>query len=232
MAHLPGSISTLTNTDRLIHIDETNYLGGPACRLVSTITDAGATPTTTIRKGCVVVKKTSDGLFYLSTTAGGDRNTAPTITSSGNTDTADGTVKLVGNHGTISVTIATGSGTEADVVTDLNASAAFAAHYVATSGAGEVTITARGTGSAEWFYIHSDTTASVGFAEGEANSKYGTNAEYYVTEEEVSTLDPSTGVAAIVEVKTSARAFYDESQLLYLTAEARAVLSSRGALFG
>lgn len=232
MAHLPGSISSLSVSDRLIHIDETHYRPGPAAVIKSTETDAGATPTTTIRKGCVIVKKTSDGLYYLATTSGGDRNTAPAKTSSGNTDTADGTVKLVGNHGTISVTIATGSGTEADVVTDLNASAAFAAHYVATSGAGEVTITARGTGSAEWFYIHSDTTASVGFAEGEANSVYGTDADYFVTEEEVSTLDPSTGVAANVEVKTSASAFYDLSQLLYATGEALSVLAQRGARFG
>lgn len=227
---LPG-ISSTTFSDRLIHIDETDFVSGPDCLLKSSVTDSGASPTTTIRKGCVIGKKNSDSKFYLADSADVTRDAPPSITGAGRSN-GNGVVKLVGNHGTISVTTATGTGTLAENVTDLNADKAFAAHYVASDSGGQLKIEARNPGKGEWFYIHTDTMASAGFAEGEANAVAGTDGEYYVTEEEVSMLDPQTNAVADRPVRTSHRAFYDESELLHTTPEALACLRRRGARFG
>ena len=193
-------------------------------------TDAGATPTNWIRPGAVLGLVTSTGRYVEANDSAGDRCTPATITSSGNTDTADGTVKLVGNHGTITVTISTGSGTEADVATDLNANAIFAAHYVATSAAGEVTIASLNVGAEEWFYIHTDTTASVGFAEGPDNGVKGADADYVVCDETVDLKDRN-GVACHAYAVGFVRGVFKESNLRQLTKEARAVLIRNGSIF-
>lgn len=232
MSGLLPSLASKSFSERVIHIDESLYLAGPDAVLKSTVVDSGATPTTTIRKGCCVVKKTSDGLFYLADDASnGDRGTPPSKTSAGHTD-GNGVIKIVGNHGTISVTTTTGSGTEANNVTDLNANAIFAAHYVASVSGTDLKIEARNPGADEWFYVHTDTMATAAFTEGEANGVRGTDAEYYVTEEEVSMLDPDTGAVADRPVVCSAAAYYDESELLHKTPEALAALLRRGARFG
>jgi hypothetical protein len=234
MAHLPGSVSSLSVSDRVIHIDESIYEPGPAAQLISTATDSGASPTTTIRKGNCIVKKTSTGLFYIDdgiTNAGGaDRNTPASVTAA---ETADGdwasktiTIYVDGGPAQV-VTLGATDDTDAEVV---------AAIMLQTTGVKATVVSSRvviktdGAGAHRTLTVASN--LSTAFGASDSVPAYGTDAEYYITEEEVSTLDPNTGSAATVEVKTSFKAYYDESQLLNLSAEARATLSRRGARFG
>jgi hypothetical protein len=185
-----------------------------------------------VAPGTVVVKKDADGLYYLADdAANGDRNTAPSITSAGHAD-GNGVIKIVGNHGTISVTTATGTGTEANNATDLNADTAFKAHYIASSAGGELTIAARATGKDEWFYVHSDTMATAGLAEGDANAERGTSADYRVVRAHRDTVDLSGASFVDRPVNTLLAGHFRESELRNLTQEAKAVLAARGSLFG
>lgn len=175
-------------------------------------TDAGSTVSSWFRPGNVVVKRTSTGRYVEADDSNADDNTAPAITSSSHSD-GNGVIALVGNHGTISVTTTTGSGTEANNATDLNADAAFAAHYVASSAGGELTITARRAAADEWFYIDSSTMATASFSEGEANTSRGTDADVRITEAAVSLADDA-GTARNMAVKASYLGDYDESALI------------------
>lgn len=198
--------------------------------LIASGQTSGITPTHRIPPGSVVVKKTADGKYYLADdAANGDRNSAPTITSSGHADTL-GALVIVGNHGTISVTTSTGTGTEAENVTDLNADTAFAAHYVASSGAGELTIAARAGGAEEWFYIDATSADGFGLAEGDANKVEGADADYRVTAFHADTKDlEGTNIDALAANLT--RGKFRESELSNLTGEAKAVLLRRGSEF-
>lgn len=222
-------VTSTTISRRRVLIDGSIAPEHTSIVLDSTNTDAGSTPTHRFREGNVVVRRASTGRYVEANDAVGDRNTAPAITTVGQAD-GNGVIKLVGNHGTISVTTATGAGTEANNATDLNANAAFAAHYVASSAGGELTITARGTGKREWFYIHSDTMATAGFAEGEDNSVAGEDADYLVTTSQEDLKDEE-GTAIHADARATRRGFFDASNLTNLTAEARAVLAARGSRF-
>jgi hypothetical protein len=81
--------------------------------------------------------------------------------------------------------------------------------------------------SFKWTSSYADTFGSgVASAEG-----YGTDADYRVVEDYVDMLDEG-GVAGNAVAKTSMAGFYKESNLLNLCAEARAVLTRRGSIFG
>ena len=199
--------------------------------LVASGQTSAITPDHRIPQGTVLVKRTGDSKFYLADTAtnGDDRNTAPALTSSSHADTL-GALVIVGNHGTISVTTSTGTGTEAENATDLNADAAFAAHYDATSGAGELTITARATGAEEWFYVDATSADGFGFTEGDAGKAQGTDAEYVVTTFPADLKDSeAAAVDALAPCLT--RGHFRESKLSNLTGEAKAVFLRRGSLF-
>lgn len=226
---LPG-YSTRSRTVRQVTLGYHGNEGLDTVTLDSGNTDAGNTPTTEFRPGNVVALRTSTGRYVEANDANGDRCTSPAKTSSGHTD-GNGVIEVVGNHGSISVTTSTGTGTEANNATDLNANAAFAAHYVATSGGGELTITARGKGADEWFYIAAASRDGAGFSEGESNGVAGTDADYRVTRD-LGILADADGTAVHDEVQAYRAGYFDESQLINLTAEARAVLSRRGSIFG
>lgn len=222
--------TSLSLPGRLVRNRERPYVPGGAITIKSTVTDSGGPRATILRPGLVVVKKTSDGLYYPADDAAADRAAAPAAISTTSHADGNGVIKLVGNHGTISVTTTTGAGTEANNATDLNANAAFAAHYVAASGAGELTITARATGEKEWFYIHADTRDTAGFSEGEAYAVQGTDADYRVLEDYVDMLD-ETGTAADATAPNTKAGTYLTANLLKLTPEARATLAKRGSIF-
>lgn len=228
MANLP-SYSSVTVGDRRILADLLDMLPGKSVVLESANRDSGNSPTTRIRPGNVVTKRASSGEYVEATDANRDVHTAPSITSSGHTD-GNGVIRLVGNHGDISVTTTTGTGTEANHVTDLNNDAAFARHYVASSGSGELTIAARNVGSQEWFYIHSGTMANASFAEGAENGAIGADPDVLVTAEEADVADEN-GTAQSPTVQTYRRGHFVEANLINLTEEAKAVLLARGCTF-
>lgn len=236
MSGLLPSVASRTFQEKVIHIDESMYNPGPDAILKSTVTDSGASPTTTIRKGNSIVKKTSDGLFYLddgpANASSADRNTVAAVVAQ---ETADGdwaskTISVYVN-GSLLVTVTLGGGddTDAEVVTALNGNAIFAANCIASASGSRVHIKTLKAGADQYLYVTSNLSTAFG-SSGQTGS--GTDAEYYITEEEVSMLDPDTGAVADRPVKTSFAAYYDESELLNLSAEARATLSRRGARFG
>ena len=187
------------------------------------------TPNHRIPQGSVVVKRTATGKYLLADNALGDRNTAPSITSSGHVDTLAALV-IVGNHGTISVTTSTGAGSESENATDLNANTAFAAHYIASSAGGELTITARAGGAEEFFYIDATSDDGFGFSEGDANKVQGADADYRVTAFNADLKDlEGADVDALAPALT--RGKFRESELSNLTGEAKAVFLRRGSEF-
>lgn len=193
--------------------------------------DGGHTPTYEFRAGNVVVLRTSTGRYVEANDTNGDRNTAASIETSSFSTTSGGDVVLSYKGGqTISVTNSTGSGTVDNYVTDLNADATFASLFVADNNGGELRIRTRGRGADEWFYVAAGTHDDLGFSEGEANAVYGTDADYLVTAE-WSELQDEHGTAIHNTAATYEAAVFDESELINLTAEARAVLSRRGSTF-
>lgn len=197
--------------------------------LDSSNTDAGSTPTHRFRKGNVVVYKTSAQRYVEANDATGDRGTAPAKTSTGHTD-GNGVIEVVSSLGTFSVTTSTGSGSEANNATDLNANAPFAAHFVASSGGGELTITMREPGRNAWFYIGANTRDGCGFTEGEANGVSGEDADYRVTCQDADLKDEE-GTAIHATCLALRTGHFYVPNLINLTPEARAVLRSRGAKF-
>jgi len=226
---LPGIFSS-TITPRKILLDESLSVHGDQIVLDSGNTDSGATPTHRMRPGNVVIKRASTGRYVEANDTNADGLTAPAITSSSHADTTD-VIALVGNHGSISVTVSTGTGTEANCATDLNADADFAAFYTASSAAGELTITANRGGADEWFYIAAATAAGMGFAEGVDNYVSGADPDVRVVCEAGDLQDPD-GTAQHAPATNLIRGYFDESQLINLTGAAKEVLSRRGSIFG
>lgn len=236
---LPGTITESDFSDAVIHIDETDFLAGPEVVLKSTVTDAGATPTSTIRKGNVIVKKTSDGLYYAddgtTNAAGADRNTQASVTALITADaTFDSKVISVFVDGVAlpPITLGSGDDTDAEVAVALNANAIFAANCVASVVASRVVIKTLRSGRLTSLKVSSNLTTAFG---ANGTTSHGTDADYLVTEEEVSTLD-ITGAAVNTPVKTSRKAYYKESALCSsngaISDEAKTVLFRNGARFG
>lgn len=179
--------------------------------------------------GTVLGYDAGTGKWYLADNSLVDADTRPSITSSGHSDTL-GLIRIVGNHGTIDVTTTTGTGTEANTVTDLNADEVFNSHYVASVVGTDVKIEAINGGEEEWFYIDSATADGFGFAEGQANEVKGTSGNFVVTADFVD-LQDLDGVATDAYVPAYWRGHFDESELTKLTARAKSVLLARGSKF-
>lgn len=227
--NLPG-LQTTTITPRKITLDDSLSVFGGEVVLDSSNADSGATPTHRLRPGNVVVLRTSTGRYVEANDTNADTGTAPAITTGGHTD-GNGVIKLVGNHGTISVTTTTGTGTEANNATDLNADSSFAAFYTASSAGGELTITANRAAADEWFYMHSDTMATAVFAEGIDNVSKGADPDVRVVYA-AGDLQDSDGTAQHNTCANLVRGYFDESQLINLTGQAKEVLARRGSIFG
>lgn len=233
------SHQSTTKPGRVVRLYPSPFVPGTDVLVKSTVTDSGNTAmrTTILRPGTVLVKKTSDGLYYsalFSDSNGADRSAAASVSSAtGITASwASTTQTFVVNGGaSTAVSMAAGDDTNAEVVTALNASALFqAAGLVADVSASAVRVrTVQGGAhmSFVWTSSYADTFGSgVASAEG-----YGTDADYRVVEDYVDMLDEGA-VAGNSVAKTSMSGFYDESQLLNLSGDARAVLTRRGSIFG
>lgn len=223
---VPGVI-TQTLTQTLVRLNEFGRESVRSGVIASGQTDSGSTPTSRLRAGNVLAKRTSTGKYVLSTDANADRATPASITSSGRSN-GNGVIKLVGSNGTISVTTTTGSGTAANNVTDLNADAAFSAHYVASVSGSEVKIESRRIGADEWFYVHSDTMDTAGFAEGETSAVRGQDPDIVVLGAPVDLKDANgSNVDAIGELWP--KGCFRAAGLFNMTEEARSVLLRKGS---
>lgn len=227
-----------TKPGRVVRLLQAPFVPGTDVLIKSSVTDSGnsAMRTTILRPGFVVVKKTSDGLYYAATFSGsnGDRSAAASVSSATGITTswASTTQTFVVNGGaSIAVTLAGSDDTNAEVVTALNASALFhAAGLIADVSASAVRVRTTEGGAHKsfvWTSSYADTFGTgVASAEG-----FGTDADYRVIEDYVDMVDESGSVADSL-AKTSMAGFYDESQLINLSGDARAVLTRRGSIFG
>jgi hypothetical protein len=227
---LPGLVST-TITPRKILISEALSVFGEQIVMDSGNTDASASPTHRLRPGNVLILRTSTGRYVEANDTNADAKTAPTAHSTTTHVDGNGVIAVMGNHGLISVTTTTGAGTEANNATDLNADAAFAAHYIASSAAGELIITARRGGADEWMYIDSTTMATAPFTEGVAGVTVGADPDVRVVTE-AGDLQDHDGTAQHAPAVNLMRGHFDQSQLINLTGAALEVLVRRGSVMG
>lgn len=227
---VPGLTTTTKSYPRHRRTDEGLVLV-PDVVLDSGNTDSGSSPTSLFRPGNVIVLRTSTGRYVEANDSNGDDNGAASITTSSHGD-GNGVIALSLKGGAvISVTTTTGSGTEANNATDLNAAEEFAAIFVASSSGGELTIASREAGAGVYFHVDSTTMATASFAEGETNAVSGTDAEYLVTEGHAKLTDEN-GTAAHDDAAASWAGDYVSSNLINLTAAAKAVLIRRGSRIG
>lgn len=226
---LPG-VTSAQRAPRKFLLSDALKVHGPEIILDSGNTDSGSTPTHYLRPGNVVILRTSTGRYVEANDSNADTGTAPSITSTNHGDaTAD--IVIVGNHGTITVTVSTGTGTEANCATDLNADSQFAAFYTASSGDGELTITANRAAADEWFYIGAGTSDTYGFSEGVDYVSTGSDPDVRVVEF-AGDLQDEDGNAQHAPAVNLVRGHFDESQLINLTGQAKEVLVRRGSIFG
>jgi hypothetical protein len=220
--------STTVTQPNFLRTDGLNVRGEVAI-VDSTVTDSGASPTSSIRAGNVI-KKVSGGQFVQANSATAALTTAAAITSSSHTDDASNAIVIVGPRGTVSVTMSTGSGTETQNAVDLNADPQFAAFYTASAAASELTITANVIRDGEWLYVDATTHANFGFAEGVANEVKAVGPDYRVVRQTTSLLD-GVGTAVDTSMPTLLAGHFDLSELINCTGEAQEILATRGSKF-
>lgn len=193
--------------------------------------DSGSTPTSRIREGNVLVKRTSTGRYIEANDSNGDRNLPPVVTASETADTDwDGeTITLTVNGvAVVTVTLGGADDTDAEVVTALNANATFRAHAIATAAGSRVVITGNKAGEGEYLKVTSSLATAFG-ASGTEDS--GSWADYGVLAKIVDLLDEAAAASHSLAPIVYARGRFKESLLVNLTADARAALIGRGCTF-
>lgn len=218
--------------------DAKKVLGGEVRLKGGVQTDYPASGDKVMPAGAVVVKKTSDGLYYLATDgSNGDRNAAAAISSLEKPD-GDWKSKSITwavtypNGLTVGDTFAFASDMEtiAAAVAALNADPAFSAHLTASdAGASDLlTITTKAKGKVH-LALSSDLATIYG--DGVTLEDEGTEADYRVITEQRS-LVSMTGAARDSDPVPGLKAgHFDESELTGLSDEAKYTLIGRGSIF-
>lgn len=203
----------------------------------SVVSDSGSTPTTLLRPGNVLVKKTANGKFYLADDyTNGDANTQASASSGAAIGAGAASKTFIWSYkgGTPqTVTTGAGSNTAALVATDLNNNANFAADLIASNSGSTLIITAKRAGENEWFQILNGTINN----QDGGNLTFTTNAtfigafsDYEVLAQYIQLTDIN-GAAADAVASTIRKGRFKKSQLLHLTAGAEAALVARGSTF-
>jgi hypothetical protein len=233
MAIIPHFSSTTVAGRRVL----VNSLIDPQVESVtldSSNTDAGSTPTHRFRPGNVVVKRTSTGRYVEANDGNGDVFLPPVVSSAEAADTDwDGTTITVYMNGDLVDTIVL-AGTDdstSEVVTALNTS--FAAENVPLVAAGAdaavLTITMHAPGS-----LRVESTLATAFGTAGGAGSYAEDSsedgDFRVVLEHVDLKDEE-GTAIHADALVARTGHFDASNLINLTAAARAVLKRRGAKF-
>lgn len=235
MSGLPG-IGSLSRTALRYLIDLSIPTRPDTVVLDSATTDSGSTPTTLIRAGNVLVKRTSTGQYVEANHANGDSPTQPTVTSAEAADTDwDGTTITTYLDGVLvsTVVLAGTDDSTSEVVTALNTDYAAQNLPIVASGldAAVLVITAHGISRS----LRIESTLATAYATAGGAGSYaedvGNEADFVVLDETVSMLDMG-GTAQDTPVRVLRSGYFDESELVNLTAEAKAEFLRRGARFG
>jgi hypothetical protein len=233
---IPGVVST-TLTGRKPLIDDTLTAYGEDVVLASDNVDV-STPTYRFRPGNVIVKRTSTGLYVEANDSNGDRSTPPSVSSAEAADTDwDGTTITVYLNGTLVATVLL-AGTDdstSEVVTALNTAFAAANLPIVASGLDAAVLVVKAHPGGSGTTLRVESTLATAFATAGGAGSYaedtGEDADYRVTDD-FADLKDQNGTACTAPVRNMVRGYFDESELLNLTADAKAVLSRRGSRFG
>ena len=197
------------------------------------------------RAGTVVVKETGDGLYYLADGAdgisAGDLNTAAVVTSVEAPD-ADWKSKTItwtlfadDLEESGSVLLGAGDDTIAEVVTALNANAAFAARFVASdSGAGDLLVVTSLRKGKITIRLSADLDTVFASDDGATSSDEasGAEADYRVITEDRDLIDINGDDADSRLVPSLLAGDFFTANLSNLSNEAKAVLGGRDSSFG
>ncbi len=203
--------------------------------LDSTISDGSATPTHRIRPGNVVTYDTDGKNFLEATDSSADVATAAavaTLITNPGSGGWDGNVVISGHWGSITVALS-GANTDAAVAAAIIAAVAAQnpetqARITAADTTGEVTITNFDVGDGTWLKAVHSTVAAMFGASGQEDA--GTDPDVRVTLDYVDLKDEE-GTAIDGAVLAARSGHFDASNLINLTAQARAILKRRGAKF-
>lgn len=231
---LPALVAT-TLADRRILLDDIGRREGADITLDSTNTDAGSVPTFRMRPGNVVVREAASGRYREANDALGDRNTPAAVTAlvTGAVAHQLAVITLSVDGGpAFAVTLGAADDTDAEIAAALNANARFAGECIADVVAARVRIRTINAGSGKTLEVSDDVAApdSLFGAAATPSRAFGADADYRVTAD-FADLEDENGAAIDAPVKNFFAGHFDESNLINLTAEARAVLSRRGAHF-
>lgn len=193
--------------------------------------------------GACVVKKTADGLYYLANdAANGDRNAAASVTSAEKPDddwkdkTLTWTLYLPDGT-TESGTVAAAGGDENSIaawITLLEGDDDFTDRFTAAdSGAGDLLVITTKRKGRVGMKISMDLDTAFANDDGDSSSDedFGTEADYRITDAQRSLVDMNGAARDSDPVPTLLRGHFNESEILGLTAEAKAAFIGRGSIF-
>lgn len=193
--------------------------------------DSGSVPTSRLREGNVMVKRTSTGKYIEADDANGDRNAGAVVTAAEAADSdwqsADITVSQNGGD-KVTVSLGGSDDTNAEVATALNADADFARNYIADGSGALLTITSLRTGEDVQLTVTSDLATAFG---ANGTNASGTWADYGVLQRPVDQADDAGTASDTHGSIAYAKARFKESLLINLTPDARRALIGRGCSF-
>lgn len=233
MAALPAFDST-TFTPLRVLVDLQGVERGEDVTLDSGNTDTANTPTTRFREGNVVVLRTSTGRYVEANDANGDVNTAAsinTLISNPGSGGWDGTLTITGHWGSLTVTLSAAN-TDAAVAAAIIAAAAAvnpesSAPITSADATGTVSVTNADVGAGTWLKAVHTTVATMFGSDADAA---GADADYRITSKFADLVNVDN-TAVHAPAPTLMKGHFDESELINLTAQAKASFLRRGARF-
>lgn len=231
------NFTTTTLSGRRVLVDDSI---GPQTKCVTSDSgnaDSGSTPTTRMRPGNVLVKRTSTGRYVEANDSNGDRSTPPSVSSAEAADTDwDGTTITVYLNGTLvaTVVLAGSDDSTSEVVTALNTAFAAANLPIVASGLNAAVLVVKAHPGGGNVSLRVESTLATAFATAGGAGSYaedvGLDADYVVTLEYADQVNDD-GTAIHADVLVAQRGYFDASNLINLTADAKAVLRRRGSRF-
>jgi len=197
----------------------------------STVVDTTQTPTSKIRPGTVVGKDTATGRYHeAADTANVTQATAASVTSAEAPDGDWTGITHTFEIGSIKFLVTTSSpdSTVGAQVTALNADPTFLQYFLASNSGGSLKVAALVPGAGTRIKVSSD-LATAWPTDG-TEQAYGADAEYRICLQEVRTADIN-GTAQNAGAPAARVGHFDESELIGLTAEAKAVMQRNGSIF-